>query len=166
LASLLARRGRTDEANAQFQKAMALAPNDPGVRYSYTLFLTRIGQVGTARQELEDNLRRSPQHVPTLLQLGWLLATRDEIRNGNRAMQVAAEGFNLLHRKTAASLDVLAAACAAAGNFDQAVLFATEGVDHAVVEKKAALATALRERRELYLQKRPYTATANSPSPQ
>jgi Tfp pilus assembly protein PilF len=162
LAGLHARRGRIDDAKVQFQKAMELAPNDPEVRYNFSLLLTRIGQVTSARQELENNLRRSPQHVPTLLELGWLLATRAEIRDGKRAMQVAADGFNLTHRKTASCLDVLAAACAAAESFDHAVNFATEGVHLAVAEKNASLETALRERLELYLRRQPFTVTLTS----
>jgi tetratricopeptide (TPR) repeat protein len=96
-----------------------------------------------------------PDLTPALVQLAWLLASAHDaaLRDPDQAMRIAERAVNLTARVDANALDVLAASQAAAGRFDAAVETAAVALSLAPPQ---ALATAIRQRQELYRQKRAY----------
>ena len=96
-----------------------------------------------------------PDLTPALVQLAWQLASAREavLRDPDQAMRVAERAVNLTARGDANALAVLAAAQAAAGRFDVAIETARAAL---ALGPPQVLATAIRQRQELYRQKRAY----------
>jgi hypothetical protein len=89
--------------------------------------------------------------------LAWLLATASEpsLRGPAEAVRLAEHAADLTAHHDAAALDILAAASGAAGDFDRAVAASQAALD---LKPAAPLASAIRKRQELYLQRRPFVA--------
>ena len=151
LAGLLARRGRTTEALGKYETALKLAPENADTRFNHALLLDRLGRSIEARAEMEKALAgRQGLHSPSLQFLAWMLATREEFRDGPQAMKYAVDWANLKRQKTATMLDVMAAAAAAAGNFPEAKSYAREAIQLASQENRSQLERAIRARLALY----------------
>ncbi|MBU0617156.1 MAG: hypothetical protein KKI02_05525, partial [Planctomycetes bacterium] len=78
------------------------------------------------------------------------------IHQREEAVQLAERAAELTQNRDAATLDVLAAAYAAAGRFDRAVSTAQVALAQATAESNGQLIQSLRERMRLYEQSRPY----------
>ena len=89
----------------------------------------------------------------------WLLATAPEasLRQADEAVRVAEHAADLTDRYDSAVLDILAAAYAAAGQFDRAVTVSQAALD---LKPSAPLEAAIRKRQGLYAQRQPYVAPA------
>jgi hypothetical protein len=87
----------------------------------------------------------------------WLLATgtREGIRNGVKAVELASEACRLTDWKNAAYLDTLAAAYAEKGEFDAALEWQTKAVQTAKDEPQE-VRTELESRIPLYKARKPY----------
>jgi protein O-mannosyl-transferase len=85
-------------------------------------------------------------------QLAWLLATvkDDKLRDGAEAVRLAEEVCRQTERKVPALLDVLAAAYAEAGRFDDAAQTAAEAQRLAAEQGNSQLAATIGERVELF----------------
>ena len=90
--------------------------------------------------------------------LAWLLATHKDaqFRNGAEALRLAESVCRMTHHGTAAFLDSLAAACAEAGRFREAEVWAQKAIDLAEASNQDALANEIRGRLELYQVGLPY----------
>jgi hypothetical protein len=85
----------------------------------------------------------------------WTPATSNpgpEVRDGARALEVAASSFENLRDPQAAVLDTLAAAYAASGQFDRALEVATKAKAAALAEGNQRLANQIADREKLYAQ--------------
>ncbi|HUB67574.1 MAG TPA: tetratricopeptide repeat protein [Candidatus Methylacidiphilales bacterium] len=89
LGSALAREGRTDEAIAQFQKALKLEPDYPEAHNNLGDALLREGQVNEATEQFQDALKINPQFADAHYDLGLALAHRGEIDEGIGQFQEA-----------------------------------------------------------------------------
>ena len=160
LAALLAKHNRFEEAHRHHQAAIAADPQNLDSRHNYALFLGRSGRVLEARKEFESVLAAAPGHLPATLQLAWLLASREECRDGARAIALATDFAQASRNRTAIHFDLMAAAAAAAGDFKTAIEFGSEAIQQARSEKRIALEAAARARQSLYLAGKPYTEPA------
>jgi len=134
LGSLLASRGRTEEGIAHLERALAFDP-------SYAIAHRNLGEaygslgdhVNAAKHFMLASEAR-PDDVFLLNRLAWLLATspEDRVRNGARATAAAERAVGLTGRKDPVSLDVLAAAYAETGRYDEAMTVARDAVEAAV----------------------------------
>ncbi len=90
--------------------------------------------------------------------LAWLLATSDkaEIRNADRALELAGRIHDAAATPNASTKDTLAAAYAAAENFPAAIKTATEAVELANSSGNVALATRIAKRLRLYRERKPF----------
>jgi Flp pilus assembly protein TadD len=151
---LLMQRGRWQEARAEFERAIKLAPASAEARVNLGALLIVQGQRREAVQHLRQGLAAEPWRTEIRMNLAWIFATSpdDQLRNGREAVKLAEEAIALSGRRDAAAADVLAAAHAGAGRFDAAVRIAEEalrlaGPDTAQAAEMAARLDGYRRRR-------------------
>lgn len=92
------------------------------------------------------------------LQLAWILATTpdESLRDPRRAERLAGRVLRLLRGHSPQALDVLSAAYAAQGRFDEAVDAGEKAWELALKRNDAALAAQIQSRIELYRRGAPY----------
>lgn len=100
-----------------------------------------LGRHAEAVQQYHLALAQRPDSVEWLNNLAWLLATcpEDAIRNGSEAMFLARHACDLTQNRQTVCLGTLAAACAEAGRFDEAVLNAKKACDQAAAQGETGL---------------------------
>jgi Flp pilus assembly protein TadD len=129
--------------------------------------LAAAGRWEEAIVNYREVLKIGPDHVESLNNLAWLLATcpKDSVRNGAEAVKLAQRADELFHGKNPEALDTLAAAYAEAGRFPEASATARKAIDlvtkekpktPAEDEKRKTLAAGLRARLALYDAHKPY----------
>ena len=96
----------------------------------------------------------NPDFPAALNHLAWIRATHPDeaLRDGARAVELAERCCRLTGHQPAGVLGTLAAACAEAGRFDDAVRWQTKAVELAPEEGKAELESRL----QLYKAGKPY----------
>jgi len=101
-----------------------------------------------------------PQYVEAEAGLAWALATAPEasLRNGNKAVELAAHVNESTHGNSALILHILAAAYAENNQFAEAVDTAQRALSLANGQHSAALGAAIQKELALYQAKAPYHA--------
>ena len=160
LGAALLRQGKLDEATECLLKAVTLNPQDAGAHYELGMALKKTGRLKGARSHFREAIVLDPDSVVKLNNLAWLLATcsNENIRQPKEAVRLAERATELTSRKSGAALDTLAAAYAATGRFDDAVLAAEEALALMTAPKMSAAAIEVRERLERYKQGKAYVA--------
>jgi Flp pilus assembly protein TadD len=126
LGTELANGGRLQEAIPRFEEAVHLAPEWAGARYHLGRALRLAGRTAEALDQLRRAVELDPEHWESLSDMAWILATSAEaaVRDPARAVQLASRAVDLTDGRHAIPLDTLAAAYAAAGRFDEALVTA------------------------------------------
>ncbi|UCD75936.1 MAG: fused MFS/spermidine synthase [Phycisphaerales bacterium] len=152
----LIRLGRLDEALLHYRAAHDLNPDDLRVLEEYTDALYSARRHRDACLALRAGLERNPGQADLSLRLAWVLATSpdDTVRDGSRAVDLARSATE--GSTDPRGLDILAAALAEAGRFEEAVEVAERAATLAVNRRDATLAQEIRRRQSLYEQRRPY----------
>lgn len=128
-----AKLNRIDEAIAAFRRTIKLNP-------AYTeasINLARALDMNDSRDEavevLESALAESPNDLQVVVSLARLLAMRPELdrRDGRRAMQLCEKAVSLTAQPGPDIVEIIAAAQAEIGQFDQAASMARSGMDGA-----------------------------------
>jgi Flp pilus assembly protein TadD len=103
-------------------------------------------------------LRLKPDWPAALLDLAWILATSEDsaARRPAEALQLARRGVQMNDPPNAAAFDVLAAALAAAGRFDEAVAAAEKALALATAAQEDNVSRQVRDRLEQYRQGNPF----------
>jgi tetratricopeptide (TPR) repeat protein len=119
------------------------------------------GRPDEARQSLETAVHLQPSDPTTLNDLAWLLATSKEprIRNGRRAVSLAQKACKIGGWSNAFTIDTLAAACAAAGNFQDAVKYQKLAIDRLEADDRKLQIQGMQERLQQYLAGRSYVVS-------
>jgi tetratricopeptide (TPR) repeat protein len=145
-------------AAAAFREALARSPGDPAVMSKLGLALERQGLISEAVRQYRAALAVDPRSVESLGRLAWILATdpQGEMRNGEEAAALAQRGCAAAGRPQAVLLDILAAAQAEAGRFDEAAARAAEALDLARRSKAEKTARDIEVRLNLYRQGKPF----------
>ena len=152
-AALLARAGRYPQALEEFHASAALDPAAAAPWHRAGLVLERMGRPADAVRDLSKSLEIEPNRVEAMLDLAWLLSTNPELRDGKRALALARRAASLAPGQSR-PLDVLAAAQAENGDFDNATADAVRALDLA---QQHGLATPpLEARLSAYRNKRPW----------
>ena len=155
LGNALVSRGSTADALQHFREAVRLDPSNAEAHYNVGSLLRAQGELAAAGDRFRAALELKPDWIAAVASLAWLLATAPEatIRDPDRALRVAERAVELTERRDASALDILAAAYASAGRFDEAVatcdLALTRNPD-------PALERSIRTRQALYREHRPY----------
>ena len=141
----LAKAGRVADAIEQFRVARHLRPDLPEARFGLASAYVQAGQLRAAVAELEAFLHDRPDVVPAEMMLAWVLATAADVqvRDGQRAVRVAEAALRRAGAESPDALNVLAAAYAAAGRFDDAVATAERALAAAQRTGHTALSDAL-----------------------
>jgi len=123
LAKLLALAGHTNEALEHLKRALEIRPDHPDAEYNLARTLLSIRHASESAEHFRKALEMRPDWLPVLNEAAWLLATNPapNVRNTVQAVFFAERAVALTNRRDPIALDVLAAAYAAAGNFDKAV---------------------------------------------
>ena len=152
LGAALGRRGKIDEAMTHWQTALKIDPSQAEPHQNLGSALHHRGRTAEALDQWRQAIRLSPQSAPLLNQTARVLATSPDaaIRNGTEAVGLAQRAVQLSGGRDAAFLDTLAAACAEAGRFPEAVDHAQRALVLASEQGNTALADALRARIRLY----------------
>jgi tetratricopeptide (TPR) repeat protein len=153
LALALQAEGRLGEAATHLEAALRTMPT-PEVHYNLGMVEAALGRPASAVASYRRALAARPGWVPAQLELAWVLAvcTDASIRNASEALALAED----VVEPTARAFDVLAAAMAAAGRFDEAVANARRALAVSGGDGEAALRSAIQARLDLYLQRRPF----------
>jgi hypothetical protein len=160
LGTALSVAGRLDQAVEQYQQAIQIDPKYANAHNNLGGVLLAQGKRGEALGEYREVVRLQPQSASGLANVSWVLATgpNPSSRDVVEAVDAAERAVDLVGRRDARGLDVLAAAYAAAGEFDRAQEIAAAALRLLPAEP---LATEIRKRLDLYRQRRRYIAPGN-----
>jgi len=155
LGGVLLRRGQVEEALRHLHEAVRIDPSNAEAQNNLGLACREHGDVAEAISHFRQAIQLRPRWASAIDDLAWTLATAREesIRDSEQAVRLAEHAADLTGRRDPAALDVLAAAYAAAGDFDRAIATADTALQLGPPPLGAA---AIRARRELYKQGRPY----------
>ncbi|RIK84154.1 MAG: hypothetical protein DCC68_01840 [Planctomycetota bacterium] len=150
--------GEKEAAAAAYRTALRLDGQMVGARLNLAQMHVEAGEFAEADKVLAE--LDAPQTLEASARLAWRLATSpvDDERDGKMAVAIAerVRKHKEVGDKSPAALDVLAAAYAEAGRFDDAVATANLAVAAAVEAKADRFAAAVKERLAGYREKRPY----------
>lgn len=157
LGTALSAAGQLTAAIERFERALALRPDYAPAHNNLGGVLLSLGRTGEARQHLSEAVRLDPKNASAHANLAWILATSGSaaVRDVERALSLAERAATLTGHRDAAVLDVLAAAQAAAGQFDRAIATCRDALARL---PDGAAAAAVRERLALYTQRRAYVS--------
>ncbi|NNM26829.1 MAG: tetratricopeptide repeat protein [Phycisphaerales bacterium] len=156
---MLGRSGRHAEAAGAFARVADADPDYRGVQSNLARSLYRSGAVGDAVKVLRTALARNSTDAQLRNDLAWMLATGPDAsyRNGAEAIRLITPLCEQTNFQNPMLLNTLAAACAEAGKFDEAVRHATRAAEVAgSTPQYRGMVPALRQRLALYEQEQPY----------
>src|ERR1700736_689227 len=152
IGDVFSRKGQLDEAITQFEKCVSMSPDFAEAHHDLANALRRKGRYGDAVAHYESALKNDPRSILTMNNLGWILATCADpsVRNGARAVEVAARADLLSGGEDPLILHTLAAAYAENGQFSQAVETAERALQLAEQQRTGILVRALPREISLY----------------
>jgi protein O-mannosyl-transferase len=150
--------GRLEEARGEFEAAARLDPRGAEALNNWANVLAQQGRIAEAIEKYREATRVTPDWTPPIVSLAWILATNPDprMRDGAEALRLAERAYEATRGRDPASLDVMAAALAEVGRFDEASRAATAAAQLATATGKKRLAREIAERAALYGQGRPF----------
>src|SRR3954470_10839126 len=157
LGALLQLAGEMEAAQAHYQRAVALRPDNVESHTNLAPLLMNRGRVADAATQFSEALSLRADNVQALAGLAWIRATASDaaLRNPAEALRLAARADESTRHQNVIALDALAAAYAAAGDYDAAIQTAQTGAIVAAERGQPAVAAQFRQRLELYRQRLP-----------
>jgi spermidine synthase len=115
------------------------------------------GQLDKALEHFREAVRLKPDYLEPLNRMARILAMHPEpkLRDPNQAIEIAKRAAELTGHKDATILETLAAAYAAAGQFDQAMKTAEVALSLATAAQADELANHIRKKIQIYRQAKP-----------
>ena len=157
LGHALVRLGNLSAAREEFTEAATLDPKLADARYNIGALDAADGHTAAAIERFREAVRLQPDWLQAVGTLAWVLATAPSaaLRNPDEAVRLAAHAAELSDRRDADILDIVAAAEAAAGQFDAAVATCDAAL---ALNPKTTAAAAISQHASLYKQRRSYVA--------
>lgn len=154
LADVLLRRGRPAEAVGHFEAVLNRRPEDATAHVRLAEAYEQSGQPAAALPHYRTAARLQPDLAEAIAGLAWALATAldPQSRRPEEALRLAERAAALAAKPSPRTLDALAAALAATGQFDQAARVA----ERAARQARGAKAEAIRARAEGYRKGQPF----------
>ncbi len=156
--SFLLDHGRAAEAVERFERARALAPRDRAVASALVSALRAADRHGRAIDVQRAVVASHPDDAEAINDLAWLLATCPEQahRDAAEALTLAKRACRMSGDSDAGHLDTLAAAHAAAGDYERAVIVAQRALRRAKELHLDELVEAIEGRMKRYHSDAPY----------
>ena len=148
--------GKPLVAATELEKVNALRPSAIAYHHLANIAIGQ-GDVVSAVEQYEAALELDPKLSVSANNLAWLLATRESVRDPERAVQLVEEILGRPRTRTPGHLDTLAAGYAAAGKFPHAVRTAEEAVRLAKADGDTKKAQKIQQRLSLYRQDEAYS---------
>ena len=129
-ANLLYRTGKVEQSIAEYRAGLRLNAGEVIARCSLARALTETRRPEEAIIEYRTAIGLQPDSVPCLINFAWLLSAHSNasVRQPIEAVQLAERAAALTHYASVDAMDVLAAAYASAGRFNDAVRAGTEAL--------------------------------------
>jgi tetratricopeptide (TPR) repeat protein len=164
LAAILQMQDQFEDAIAHYREASELDTNDVATSWNLASILHSLGRLREAAGQDQYTLRLKPDHVPSLNDLAWILATTSDssLQNPVEAASLARRACELTASKEPDLLDTLAAAFASGGHFDAATNVARQAILLAKAAGEGELAAEIDERLQLYQAAKPYIESTRS----
>ena len=161
LGRALLEKGDLDSAIEVCRSALLLRPSDSDCHTTLAIALEEKGNPAEAIQHYNKALELAPKSIPTLTNLAWLLATSHDasLRNGPKAVELAAQADRLVAGTNTLVLRTLAAAYAENGEFENAIRTAQSAMQLARMHGEDSLITDLDQQIALYQLGMPYRET-------
>ena len=161
LGHALLEKGELDSAIQVCRSALLLRPSDADCHTTLAIALEETGNPGEAIEHYNKALELAPKSIPTLTNLAWLLATSQDasLRNGSKAVELAAQADRLVGGTNTLVLRTLAAAYAENGEFANAIKTARSAMQLARMHGEDSLMTDLDQQIALYQLGMPYRET-------
>ncbi len=159
LGAVLFQQGRVDEAISQFRDVLQINPADAKAQANLGNILFSRGESGEGIEHMEKALELEPAAAGFQDNLAWMLATAPQasLRDGARAVRLAAQASQAKGNNNPVPLRTLAAAYAEEGRFSDAVQIAQSALQLAEAQAHSALADALRREIKLYSARQRYS---------
>ncbi len=156
--NLLTQQQRYAAAIVYYRRARNLAPTNAAIHLNLGTALLKSGRPRAAISAYRLAVREDPQLAVAKTQLAWVLATTEDgnLRHGAEAVRLAEEVKSELGEKHARLLDVLAAAYAEVGRFDDACRMTSIGIGLAASNGLMEHLEPLRARLVSYRHGKPY----------
>ena len=157
LGTALLQLGRPQPALASFREAARIDPELGEAHLNVGLISRAIGDLPEAVARFRRAVELHPEWVTALASLASVLAAAPDpaVRQPADAVRLAERAVGLTLRRDANTLDVLAVAHAAAGDFNRAVAIADEAL---ALNPSATLAAMIRTHRELFVRRQAYVS--------
>jgi tetratricopeptide (TPR) repeat protein len=162
LGHALLEKGELDGAIQVCRSALLLRDSDADCHTTLAIALEEKGNPADAIRHYQKALDLSPQSIPTLTNLAWLLSTSQDasLRNGPKAIELARQADRLTGGANTLVLRTLAAAYAEAGEFANAIRTARSAMQLTRMHGEDSLTTDLDQQIRLYQLGMPYRETA------
>ena len=148
---------KLDEAVAELQQAIALRPDSDRAYAPLAEAQLALRRPRDAAATLESALNRRADDVALLKRAAWILATSSDpgARNGARAIELADRAVAASAGHDPIAFDVLAAACAEAGQFDRALDNVRRALELMPPMEDSGIASMLRAHGQMFQAKQP-----------
>jgi Flp pilus assembly protein TadD len=162
LGHALLEKGDLDGAIQVCRSALLLRDSDADCHTTLAIALEEKGNPAEAIPHYRKALELSPQSIPTLTNLAWLLATSQDasLRNGPKAVELARQADRLTGGANTLVLRTLAAAYAETGEFGNAIRTARSAMQLTRMHGEDSRTTDLDQQIRLYQLGIPYRETA------
>ena len=158
---LLSKQGRIDEAVELLRGAVKRKPQAAPLHGILAASLEQIGEPAEALAHYREAERLQRGNLRALMRIAWIMSTdpNAELRNGKLAVRYARRA-DKKQPNDVAVLDVLAAAHAEAGDFEQAVRIGERAIAVAQQKGQSRDAAVVEARLSLYRNDQPYRSPA------
>ena len=157
LAKALLQKGQVADALVHYRKLLELQPDNMEVHNIVGTVLVQQGRVAEGVEEWQKVLAVEPDNGNAMSNLAWVFATSPDhsLRDGPKAVQLAADAARMSGGRMPILFRTLAAAYAESGRFPEAVQAAQQGMQLANGQGNLGLATELQRDITLYQQQQP-----------
>jgi tetratricopeptide (TPR) repeat protein len=128
-----------ERALANYNAAIEVRPKSPRAYFSRGQTYGAIGRFDLALADYRESIRLKPDLAMGYNNVAWILATcpQDAFRNGPEAVKAARKACDLTQWNNAVCIDTLAAACAEAGDFPNAVKWESRYLEFPLPKKSS-----------------------------
>ncbi len=158
LGTYLLMQRRSSQAISTLSKVIDATPENVAALRSRGDAYLNVGRHADAIADYERAIRLAEQDSGLLNNLAWVLATspQDEVRSGERSVELATEACKLTEYSAPHILSTLAAGYAESGDFDTAIKWSTKAVELASQQGDGGIDEQLQSELESYRQKKPW----------